>query len=93
MTVIKVRHKAIEILIGQQPPSNPNPKFKTKNAVWEKWEHVLQAHLQDYYTNFPLEISKNVIDQQINRLTELIADSATCFFDLIEIPNKRAKGW
>ena len=92
-TVIKVRHKAIEILIGQQPPSNPNPKFKTKNAVWKKWEQFLQAPLQDYYRNFPSQISKNVIDQQTNRLTELIAAFAACFSDLTEIPNKRAKGW
>ena len=52
-------HKAIEILIEQEPSFKPNPKFKTKNADWEKWEQFLQARLEEYSTNFPLEILEN----------------------------------
>ena len=57
-TLIKTRHKAIEILIDQEPSFKPNPKFRTKNADWEKWMQFLQAHLEDYSTNFPLEFQK-----------------------------------
>ena len=92
-TLIKTRHKAIEILIEQEPSFKPNPKFRTKNGDWEKWKQFLQAPLEDYSTNFPLEISEKVIDQQANKLTELIVGSATSFFGLTEISNKRAKGW
>ena len=92
-TLIKTRHKAIEILIEQEPSFKPNPKFRTKNADWEKWKQFLQAPLEDYSTNFPLEISEKVIDQQANKLTELIVGSATSFFGLTEISNKRTKGW
>ena len=92
-TLIKTRHKAIEILIDQEPSFKPNPKFRTKNADWEKWKQFLQAPLEDYSTNFPLEISEKVIDQQANKLTELIVGSATSFFGLTEISNKRTKGW
>ena len=56
-TLIKTRHKAIEILIEQEPSFKPNLDFKTKNADWEKWKQFLQAHLEDYSTNFPLEKS------------------------------------
>ena len=84
-TLIKTRHKAIEILIEQEPSFKPNPKFKTKNADWEKWKQFLQAPLEDYSTNFPLEISEKVIDQQANKLTDLIVGSATSFFGLTEI--------
>ena len=92
-TFIKTKHKAIEILIEQEPSFKPNPKFRTKNGDWEKWKQFLQAPLEDYSTNFPLEISEKVIDQQANKLTELIVGSATSFFGLTEISNKRAKGW
>ena len=92
-TLIKTRHKAIEILIEQEPSFKPNLDFKTKNADWEKWKQFLQAHLEDYSTNFPLEILEKVIDQQANKLTDLIVGSATSFFGLTEISNKRAKGW
>ena len=92
-TLIKTRHKAIEILIEQEPSFKPNPKSKTKNADWEKWKQFLQAPLEDYSTNFPLEISEKVIDQQANKLTDLIVGSATSFFGLTEISNKRGKGW
>ena len=92
-TLIKTRHKAIEILIDQEPWFNPNPKFRAKNADWEKWKQFLQAPLEDYSTNFPLEISEKVIDQQANKLTDLIVGSAKSFFGLTEISNKRAKGW
>ena len=57
-TLTKTRHKAIEILIDQEPSFKPNPKFRTKNADWEKWIQFLQAHLEDYSTNFPLEFQK-----------------------------------
>ena len=79
-TFIKTKHKAIEILIEQEPSFKPNPKFRTKNGDWEKWKQFLQAPLEDYSTNFPLEISEKVIDQQANKLTELIVGSATSFF-------------
>ena len=92
-TLIKTRHKAIEILIEQEPSFKPNLKFRTKNADWEKWKEFLQAPLKHYSTNFPLEISEKVIDQQANKLTELIVGSATSFFGLTEISNKRGKGW
>ena len=91
--LIKTRHKAIEMLIEQEPSFKPNHKFRTKNADWEKWKQFLQAPLEDYSTNFPLEISEKVIDQQANKLTELIVGSATSFFGLTEISNKRTKGW
>ena len=55
-TLIKARCKAIEILIEQEPPFKPNPKFKTKNPDCKKWKQFLQASLEDYSTNFPLEI-------------------------------------
>ena len=35
ITLIKTKHKAIEILIEQEPSFKPNPKFKTKNADCE----------------------------------------------------------
>ena len=50
-------------------------------------------HLEDYSTNFPLEISEEVIDQQANKLTDLTVGSATSFFGLTEISHRRAKGW
>ena len=90
-TLIKTRHKAIEILIEQEPSFKPNPKFK-KKFNREKWKQFLQAPLEDYSANFPLEIFENVIDQQANKLTELIVGSATSFFGLTEISNKMAKG-
>ena len=71
----------------------PNPKFKTTNADWEKWEQFLQAPLEDYSTSLPLEISEKVINQQANKLTELIVGSATSFFGMTETSNKRPKGW
>ena len=37
-------------------------------------------HLEDYSTNFPLEISEEVIDQQANQFTDLIVGSTTSFF-------------
>ena len=92
-TLTETRYKAIEILIEQEPSCKPNPKFKTINPDWEKWEQFLQAPLEDYSTNFRLEISEKVIDQQANKLTELIVDSATSFFGMTETLNKRAKGW
>ena len=92
-TVIKMRHKAIKILIEQETSFKPNPKFKTKNADWEKWKQFLQPPLEDYSTNFLLETSEKVIDQQANKLTELVVGSATIVFGLTEISNKRAKGW
>ena len=92
-TLIKTRQKAIEILIEQEPSFKPNLKFRTKNDDWEKRKQFLQAPLENYSTNVPFEISEKVIDQQANKLTELIVGSATSFFDLTEISNKRAKGW
>ena len=91
-TLIKIRHKAIEILIEQEPSLKPNPKFKTKNADCGKWKQFLQAPIEDYFTNFPLEISEKVIDQQVNKIAELIVGSATSFFSQTEISNKRTKG-
>ena len=35
-TLIRTRHKAIEILIEQEPSFKPNPKFRTKIADWDK---------------------------------------------------------
>ena len=32
-TLIKIRHKAIEILIDQEPWLNPNPKFRKKMMI------------------------------------------------------------
>ena len=84
-TLIKTRHKAIEIQIEQELSFKPNPKFRAKNAGWEKWKQFLQVPLEDYFTNFPLEISEKVIDQQANKLTDLIVGSATSFFGLTEI--------
>ena len=92
-TLIKTRHKTTEILIEQEPSFKPNPNFRTKNVDWEKWKQFLQAPLEEYSTNFPLEISEKVLDQHANKLAELIVGSATSFFlDLTEISNKRAKG-
>ena len=54
------------------------------------FKHLQKTILQ---SSFPLQISEKVIDQQANKFTELIVDSATCFFGLTEISNKRAKGW
>ena len=90
-TLIKTRHKAIETLIDQEPSFKPNPKFRTKKTDWEKWKQFLQVPLEDYSTNFPLEISEKIIDQQANKLTDLILGSAASFFGLTEISNKRAK--
>ena len=92
-TLTKTRHKAIEILIDQEPSFKPNPKFITRNADWEKWKQFLQPPLEDYSTNFPLEISEKIIDQQASKLTDLMVGSATSFFGLTEISNKRTKGW
>ena len=91
--LIKTRHKAIEMLIEQEPSFKPNHKFRTKNADWEKWKQFLQAPLEGYSTNVHLGISEKVIDQQANKLTELIVGSATRFFGLTEISNKRANVW
>ena len=63
-TLIKTRQKAIEILIEQGPSFKPNPKFRTKNADWEKWKQFLKAPHEYYSTNFPLEIS-----EKMDRLT------------------------
>ena len=79
-TLIKTRHKAIEILIVQEPLFKPNPKFRTKNADCEKWKQFLQAPLEDYSTNYPLEISGKEIDQLANKLTELTVSSAASSF-------------
>ena len=59
----------------------------------EKWKQFLQAPLEDYSTSFPLEISEKVIDQQANKLRELIVGSAIRFSGLKEISNKRATSW
>ena len=75
-TLIKTRHKAIEILIDQEPWFNPNPKFRAKNADWEKWKQFLQAPLEDYSLNFPLKTLEKIIDQQVKKLTDLIVGSA-----------------
>ena len=40
-----------------------------------------------------MEISEKVIEQQANKLTELILGSAKSFTGLTEISNKRGKGW
>ena len=79
-TLIKTRHKAIEILIVQEPLFKPNPKFRTKNADCEKWKQFLQAPLEDYSTNYSLEISGKEIDQLANKLTELTVGSAASSF-------------
>ena len=92
-TSIKTWHKATEILIDQEPSFKPNPKFRTKNDNWEKWKQFLQAPLEDYSTSFLLEISEKVIDQQANKLTDLIVGSATSFFGFTETSNKKARGW
>ena len=92
-TLIRTRHKAIEIPIEQEPSFKPDPKFQTKNADWDKWKQFLQLPLEDYSTKFHLKISEKVMDQQGNKLTELIVGSATSLFGLTEISNKRAKGW
>ena len=47
-TLIKTRHKAIEILTEQEPSFKPNPQFKTKSTDCEKWKLFLQAPLEDY---------------------------------------------
>ena len=52
----KTSHKAIKVLIEQEPSFKPNPKFRTKNADQEKWKQFLQAPVEHYSTNFPLEI-------------------------------------
>ena len=88
-TLIKTRHKAIEILIDQEPWFNPNPKFRAKNADWEKWKQFLQAPLEDYSLNFPLKTLEKIIDQQVKKLTDLIVGSATTFLDHTEILNKK----
>ena len=88
-TLIKTRHKAIEILIDQEPSFNPNPKFRAKNADWEKWKQFLQAPLEDYSLNFPLKTLEKIIDQQVKKLTDLIVGSATTFLDHTEILNKK----
>ena len=88
-TLIKTRHKAIEILIDQEPCFNPNPKFRAKNADWEKWKQFLQAPLEDYSLNFPLKTLEKIIDQQVKKLTDLIVGSATTFLDHTEILNKK----
>ena len=92
-TSIKTMHKPTEILIEQELSFNPNPKFRTENADWEKWKQFPQAPLEGYFTNFPLEISEKIIDQQVDKLTELIVNSATSFLGLTEISDKRTKGW
>ena len=66
-TLMKTRHKAIEVLIEQEPSFKPNPKFKTKNVDCEKWKQFVQAPPENYSTNFPLEISEKLIDQQVNK--------------------------
>ena len=91
--IIKTRHRPIEILVEHEHSLKPKPKFKTKNADWEKWKQFLQTSLEDYSTNFTLGISEKVIYQQANKMTELIVGSPTSFFGLTEISNKRAKGW
>ena len=92
-TLIKTRHKAIEILIDQEPWFNPNPKFRTKNADWEKWKQCLQAPLEDYSLNFPLETLEKIIDQQVKKLTDLIVGSATNFLGHTEISHIKGKVW
>ena len=69
-TLIKTKHKAIEILIEQEPLFKPNSKFRTKNGDWEKWKQFLQAPLEDYSTNFPrrnFRKSNRSTGQQIDR--------------------------
>ena len=39
-----------------------------------------------------MEISEKIVNQQTKKLTELTVGSATSFFGLTEISNKRAKG-
>ena len=60
--IIKTRHRPIEILVEHEHSLKPKPKFKTKNADWEKWKQFLQTSLEDYSTNFTLGISEKVIN-------------------------------
>ena len=55
-------------------------------------ETVSSSTSRRLFYKLPLEISEKVIDQQANKLTELIVGSAASFFGLTEISNKRAKG-
>ena len=87
--LIKTRHKAIEILIDQEPWFKPDPKFRAKNADWEKCKQFLQAPLEDYSLNFSLKTLEKIIDQQVKKLTDLIVGSATTFLDPTEILNKK----
>ena len=92
---MRTRHRAVQILIEQEPSFKPNLKFKTRNADWEKCKQFLQAPLVNYSTNFPLARNfRKIIDKQANnKLTVLIVGSALSFFGLTEISNKRAKDW
>ena len=79
--------------LSRNPHSSQIQSSEQKNADLKKWKQFLQVPLEDYSTNFPLEISEKVIDQQAQKLTDLIVGSATSVFGLTEISNKRVKGW
>ena len=69
------------------------PYFKTKNAEWSRRKSYLENELSTYINSFPECVSEEVIDIQVNKLTDIAVNSATEFFEMTEASKKKRKGW
>ena len=69
---IKTRYTAIEIHIEDTNNLCPStrPLLKNKYAERSRWKSYLDNVLSTYKTFFPETISQEVIDMQVNKLTE-----------------------
>ena len=69
---IKTRYTAIEIQIEDTNNLCPStiPLLKNKNAERSRWKSYLDNVLSTYKIFFPETISQEVIDMQVNKLTE-----------------------
>ena len=49
--------------------------------------------MSTYITSFPETISEEVKDVQVNKLTDIVVNSATEFFGMTVASKKKRKGW
>ena len=93
LDLIKSRHRGIEITIAEEDLSSSKPHFATKNANWKEWERTISENLKNYIQQFPNKVSKTIIDNQTEILTDVIVESATKFFGMTKTSKKTSKGW
>ena len=67
--LIKTGHLAVEIHIQDSKKNTiTQPKFKTKDADWTKWQKHLSPHFYKYINSFPEYITEEEKDNQANIL-------------------------